>query len=92
MQVSSFPLFLGTLEQLLHGFLYGEQAKEAHVEQKSPSCSNLKCTWGKLPTAAPSPSCSFLSLKGQLSLGPGHWALPTHSTHRGMLEVGGGVN
>lgn len=32
LQASPFPLFLGTLEQVLHAFLCGQQANEAHVE------------------------------------------------------------
>lgn len=32
LQASPFPPFLETLEQVLHPFLYGEQANEAHVE------------------------------------------------------------
>ena len=91
MQVSSFPLFLGTLKQVLRGFLCGEQAKEAHAGEKSPSSSTLKCTWFSLPTSGPSPTASSPSPGGRAQPQSAHWAPHTHTAPiRRMLEVGEG--
>lgn len=64
MWVSSFPLFLGTLTQVLHSFLCGEQAKEAHMGKKAPSSSTLKCRWVSQRTSGPSPTASSPSPGG----------------------------
>ena len=59
MWVSSFPLFLGTLTQVLHSFLCGEQAKEAHMGEKSTFQLHSEMQMGKPAHIWSFPNCLF---------------------------------
>ena len=83
MWVSSFPPFLGTLTQVLHSFLCGEQAKEAHMGEKNTFQLHSEMQMGKPAHIWSFPKCLFTFSWRTSSVSALPTGLHIPSTHEG---------